>query len=635
MYQLSQGGMGTVFLGTFEDGSRGSRPVAIKRIHPHLARNRALVEMFLDEANIASRIDHPNVCKLIDFGQVDGVLYIAMEYLAGVPMGRLSKVVSERDEIFRSRQWHALAAKIAAEAALGLHAAHELTDDKGENLGTVHRDVSPQNVFVTFEGAVKLLDFGIVFARNRFHQTKDLSLKGKLSYMAPEQLLRVELDRRADIWALGVCLWEMLAGRRLNAEQDLMKSLDTLLDEHRSVPPPSEFCTEISQELDQIVDHALSWDRNKRYATGQELGEALTTFVTSAGYPTGSLELSKLLMELFTVEHEQEVEIVKTVITAAKTVEIIREQPQKHIEGAADASDSDRKGKSIPITTPIGQPMVQALAAKPVVQEDDYRTIVQPRLSIEDTSPWRGLERPTDESMNSDGAMPRAATSIEAPTDTKRSSTWPRLFLFIPLGLALFALGSLTTILFFRGSPPDREPFRDSDEELLSGFLPPTTNPPPFENQRDASAEAFETHDGGRNGQLSLPNSIPTSPDVEASSDSGPEDSGVAPNLGDADEAASPIHDAAAVPPRDRERTPTRVKTKQAVRFGQVNVVTVGGWANVSERGRSLGMTPTRLRLREGRHVITLHPFGRSPTKQVVVNIEANKTVRVVVPVGR
>lgn len=628
-YKLSQGGMGTVYLGTLEDGSGFSRPVAIKRIHDHMASSRALVEMFLDEANIASRIDHPNVCRLFDFGQVDGVLYIAMEYLAGMQMVRLSRAVSKKADLLHSPRWHGIAAKITADAALGLHAAHELTDETGENLGTVHRDVSPQNIFLTFEGAVKLLDFGIVFARQRFHETKNLSLKGKISYMAPEQLLRVEVDRRTDIWSLGVCLWEMLAGRRLNSEHASSKSIDTLLDVHRSIPRPSEIYLDIPHELDQIVTRALSWDREKRHATALELSEELAAFVMSSEQPSRPHDVATLLKELFTVEHRQETDIVKTVLGADETVVIVREKRPKSSDGAT-APESDELARPIPATVPG----VNLLAHEKGEQEHHGKSLAKTlRLPLhgsgaEATEPWGSSPPVYDNSIDSERTIPRIVSPSESETDNKNTSMWSRFFLFFPLALAVSALVFLLTILLSGELTPNHESTDPSGSKSLLGIDPALIASPRGKPRDDEEDIAVQTRNGEGDVELGLPSPAPTSSDVAEG------ESGAAPDQGDVGSPDDNPHDAAAAPQRNGKRTRTRTKTNRTAAYGQVNVVAVGGWATVSERGRSLGMTPTRLRLQEGRHVLTVRPFGQPPPKQVVVNIEANKTVRVVVPVG-
>src|SRR5690606_24336803 len=169
--------------------------------------------MFLTEARIAARIAHPNVGQVFDSGVVDGPPYLAMEYLSGKT---LQKLFSEA-RAHRIPFPLPIAARIIADAALGLHAAHELRDDNGASIGVVHRDVSPHNIFILYSGATKLMDFGIAASRDRYDEEKTAvdELKGKLAYMSPEQMCRQALDRRSDIFSLGIVLWEITCGKRL------------------------------------------------------------------------------------------------------------------------------------------------------------------------------------------------------------------------------------------------------------------------------------------------------------------------------------------------------------------------------------------------------------------------------------
>jgi len=221
--------------------------------------------MFFDEASIASRIDHPNVCTVFDFGEIDGTRYIAMEYIVGETLGHVLRRLGREGRHIPV----AYASRIVADVAEGLHAAHELHGKDGELLGVIHRDVSPQNVFLAFDGTVRIVDFGIARAADRMHQTKTGVLKGKLSYMPPEQLRRTELDRRADVWALGVVFWELLTGRRLFKRDS---EVDTMLAvERERIPKPSELRRGGPAEVDRIVMRALERERDDRYPTARAL----------------------------------------------------------------------------------------------------------------------------------------------------------------------------------------------------------------------------------------------------------------------------------------------------------------------------------------------------------------------------
>ncbi|MGB5285475.1 MAG: serine/threonine-protein kinase, partial [Polyangiales bacterium] len=214
-FELASGGMASVHLARAHGDPGFEKLVALKRIHPHLACEQEYVEMFLDEARIASRITHSNVCSVFDFGEADGEYFIAMEYLVGEPLSRIHRRVladvDQRDSPLLPMRM----ARIIAQACEGLHAAHELTDADGESLRVVHRDVSAENLFVTYDGATQVVDFGIAHARQRVHSTEAGQVKGTFPYMAPEQMTSAVVDRRVDVWALGAVLWELLTLRKL------------------------------------------------------------------------------------------------------------------------------------------------------------------------------------------------------------------------------------------------------------------------------------------------------------------------------------------------------------------------------------------------------------------------------------
>ncbi|MDQ3036444.1 MAG: protein kinase, partial [Myxococcota bacterium] len=316
-YEIASGGMATVYLARARGPGGFDRPLALKRIHPHLAKKREFVEMFLDEARLLARITHPNVCSVFDFGEVEGTYYIAMEYLVGQPLVGVLRALEKRPEIASSPRWHALAARIIADAAEGLHAAHELRDESGQPLGVVHRDVSPHNVFVTYDGAVKVVDFGIAWAEGRLHHTQTGSLKGKLAYMAPEQVRGAKLDRRVDVWALGVCLWELLAVRRLfgkRTEVELMQGVmkDPLL-------PASVVRPGVPLVLDDIALRALERDLDVRFPSARAMGRELNAYVSESGVPAGLADLAELMEDLFPRERAATLGIVATVLGTGST----------------------------------------------------------------------------------------------------------------------------------------------------------------------------------------------------------------------------------------------------------------------------------------------------------------------------
>ena len=268
--RIATGGMADILLGKLNGPSGFQRAVVIKSILPHLARDEEFVGMFLDEARLTAQIRHPNVVQVHELGRDGALLYLVMEYLDGESCNSILREAARRG----THPPHALAAHICAHVAAGLHAAHVLTDDDGKLLGVVHRDVSPQNVLVTYDGQVKLLDFGIAKAAGRTTEgTRAGQIKGKFAYMAPEQATRAEVDARTDVFSLGVVLWEMTTGRRLFKRASELMVLRALSEE--PIPRPSDQVKRYPPLLESIVMRALARDPKDRFQTALDLRQAL------------------------------------------------------------------------------------------------------------------------------------------------------------------------------------------------------------------------------------------------------------------------------------------------------------------------------------------------------------------------
>ncbi len=256
--QLSSGGMASLYLARQAGAAGFFRHVAIKVVHPHLAQNDQFLSMFIDEAKLSARIQHPNVVHVEELGEDRGMYYLVMEYVHGCSLARLLAELTHR----KQRLSVDVAVWIAGRVAEGLHAAHELRDDEGRELGVVHRDVSPQNILLASNGHVKLIDFGIAKAFGRAYQTATGSLKGKLKYMAPEQARSSRVDRRTDIYALGIVLWEMLTMRRMFRADNEVELLEKV--RHPDVASPVHYAPHLNQELCDAVMQALALDTRHR-----------------------------------------------------------------------------------------------------------------------------------------------------------------------------------------------------------------------------------------------------------------------------------------------------------------------------------------------------------------------------------
>lgn len=267
--EIASGGMATVHYGRLLGQAGFTRTVAIKRIHAHCASDPDFTSMFLDEARLVGRIRHPNVVPVLDVVAEGGELSIVMEYVQGQTLWRLMRAALKTDR----RPPIRVVGAIMTGVLEGLHAAHIAVSDQGEPLGIVHRDVSPQNVMVGVDGVARVLDFGIAKARGRLQTTRDGQLKGKLQYMAPEQLRNCPADRQTDIYAAAVVLWEMLAGRRLFAAENEAALMCMVLGS--DIPALRDFAPSIPEALEQVVSRGLRADPAERFETAEQMAIAL------------------------------------------------------------------------------------------------------------------------------------------------------------------------------------------------------------------------------------------------------------------------------------------------------------------------------------------------------------------------
>jgi serine/threonine-protein kinase len=271
--RIASGGMASVHFGRLIGPAGFSRAVAIKRMHPQLAEDREFVSMFSDEANLAARVRHLNVIPTLDVVSGDGELLIVMEYVQGESLARLVAGTVARG----GRVPVGAAAAVLSGVLHGLHAAHEATSRRGQPLGIVHRDVSPQNILVGVDGVARVLDFGVAKALGRLQTTREGQLKGKLGYMAPEQIHGRAVTRQADVFSAAVVLWEVLTGERLfKNDNDAALMQDVL---NAEIMPPSAYYEDIPTSLDAVVMRGLSRDVGERFATAQDMASALEAAV--------------------------------------------------------------------------------------------------------------------------------------------------------------------------------------------------------------------------------------------------------------------------------------------------------------------------------------------------------------------
>ena len=298
--RLAGGGMGEVYLARQRGIAGFQKLLVIKTLLPHLCNDDEFIAMFKDEARLSAQLIHPNICQVFEFDQSCGTYYIAMEYLRGEDLRRLWRTCAQKGAPLRVP----LICRIVSDAAAGLDFAHSLRDTQGRPYGIVHRDISPQNVLVTFEGGVKIIDFGVAKAAGRAQHTRTGALKGKYGYMSPEQVSGAAIDGRADIFALGIVLHELLTGRRLFKADSEVETLARVRE--CKVTAPSQLDPRLPAGLDPIVLKALAKDPARRFRTAQEFRLALEDWLIQGRMSASSAHLAEFLKEIFAERLEKE-----------------------------------------------------------------------------------------------------------------------------------------------------------------------------------------------------------------------------------------------------------------------------------------------------------------------------------------
>jgi eukaryotic-like serine/threonine-protein kinase len=306
---IGGGGMAQVHLGRLTGAAGFSRVVAIKRLHPHLANDPHLVTMLVDEARLASRIRHPNVVPVLDVVRIQRELLVVMEYVHGVALSQAIRLAGASSRAIPLP----IALRVIVDVLGGLGAAHAAKSERGRPLEIVHRDVSPQNVLVGSDGITRVLDFGIAKAHGKMAVTREGELRGKLAYMAPEQLARGIVDRRTDLYAAGVVLWELVTGRRLFTRE--IGDLAAALREATTTPAPrASTHAALPPALDDAIARALAVDAERRFATAEEM----ITAVESGGV---SLATAKEVAAFFDDLGHAELERKRILVERAERLE--------------------------------------------------------------------------------------------------------------------------------------------------------------------------------------------------------------------------------------------------------------------------------------------------------------------------
>ena len=395
--KLATGGMAQIWLAR-QTGIQGfQKLVVVKKILPHLSENEEFVQMFLDEARIAARLNHPNIVQIHDLGKIGEEYFIAMEFIHGEDVRRVWK---QADAVGRPLPVP-LACRVVIGACEGLHYAHVKADDQGRPLGIVHRDVSPQNILVSFEGGVKVVDFGIAKAADQATSTRTGVLKGKYSYMSPEQAQGQKLDHRSDVFAVGVVLYELLTGSRLFKRANEILTLNAVIE--CRVEPPSALRGGIPPELDAVCLKALARRVEDRYPDCRALQLALEDVLVKRQLPSSSAHLAQFLKEIYKDRLEAE---------AQSGLLPVDDEPSKSSRSVkVPGGVSSREDRSVKVKTPLprdrgdpGATLAATVSGRAAPRRSDdaevsvskrFRGISDPRRGAEDEPPPRGTQART------------------------------------------------------------------------------------------------------------------------------------------------------------------------------------------------------------------------------------------------
>ncbi len=537
--EIASGPSAVVYLASAESSSGFHKLCAVKALHPHLAADEAFVQMLHDEARFAARLTHPNVCPVYDFGHDNGTYYLVMDYVFGETLTTIAGKLAKQRTKARAQTHALIVSRFLAEACEGLHAGHELRGLEGTTTELVHCSVAPRNLMVSYDGGVRVMDFGIarVTGDERFATAE--SFRENIGYMAPELLQRHPIDRRADIWSLGVCLYEMLTLRRL-IPQGTRAQVTNLLLRH-PIKPPSEVRPELPPELDAIVMRALSPYRGRRYGSARDFARDLDRYISAQGGLNLS-ELAEWMQEAF----------ARRLASRRKTLErALRRVRPSH----------------------------------------------QPTPSI--------LHFPRDEAW-SEGDATQALKKV---TNQRTRSWWI-------WGAGGLVLGGALSLLLRQeprfDTPADEPAVRQPEEE--NGHRAPTDVA-----ARTAGDRTRHQSSKARGDTLKTPLAAEQSVDVKRT-----------------------VRRKRAKRGRVRKIRTTKATTESQTKSSQagrvsvpVSVVTPPGWAEIFLGSTHIGRSPITFQLTNGRHVLTLLPYGKEPAIKKTVNISKVGRARIVVRLDR
>ena len=468
--RLATGGMGEIFLARLEGAAGFEKLYVVKRILPHLADDARFRQMLISEAQIAAKMAHANICQVFELGETAGQLYIAMEYLEGVTLLPLLRRASKQ-------QVHldfGFIAAVATQTCDALHYAHELKDRDGETLGLVHRDVTPSNIFLTESGVAKVLDFGIAKARGAAAKTEDGAVKGKYAYMAPEQLRGGAIDRRVDLFARGVVMYEMVALRRLFQRKTDYLTIRAVMEQ--PIPDIRRYRPDIPDALANVLARALDREPSKRFDSARQLGSAMLDALNAAGLrPWTQGDIGDFVKSNFADEIGKRSQQVKTAVSRTQPGAISRStMPLIVHEDATNDSSEDDGFPSVETDVDSAPRFVATNADRP--PSDPFASSTPPPFAAETTGSAPGL-RPIQGTPI--GSLPSQPVVVVH----KRSILWPIL------AVAMIAVAGGALFLVWKQMQNQQQQPGPAPIIVTQESAPRVETPPPPHPEPEGSAQ--------------------------------------------------------------------------------------------------------------------------------------------------
>jgi serine/threonine-protein kinase len=416
---LAQGGMAEIYRARHATPTGGGRLLAIKRIQSSYSSNPEFINMFRGETKVTSSFTHPNIIQVYDYGEEQGQLYIAMEYVDGRNLRQFITRLGEIKQLFPVE----VSCYVIEQSCLALQYAHDFKDKfSGKSLNIIHRDISPQNILISYDGAVKVIDFGIAKTESQAEATRAGIIKGKPSYLSPEQIMGEQLDGRSDIFALGVVFWELLTGRKLFQGDNDLAVIRMIENCQNHIKPPSALNPKIPKELDAIIFKSLEKDRNKRYQTAGEMQRALHKFLYQFAPEFNPADLSHYAKELFKKEILDDRKRIHKLNDRAEELIVMGEDKTAVGATAVAVSNADRpEDTGVSIRKQPADPLAPQAAAPSTVAAHGGQPAAdnEPVIEMSDTAEQQASESSSSHSIVED---PNEIPEIDITLDEQPSA---------------------------------------------------------------------------------------------------------------------------------------------------------------------------------------------------------------------